>query len=230
MGSKSNIEISLDIAHLSFFGPTMMNVPRRLPMTMMMTQVHRRFYSNSASKVSNRVRMILKEDCANLGSRGMEVQVKAGYARNYLYPQRLAVYATENNVELYKQEQQRASDEEEDKKQVMSQIYSRLAKSKLVFHRKCTKEEETLYGSVTKQDIVSALDTQLGISMGISRILLSTPLKKIGDYRIKIYLGQEDLGPEDVSSPESATETTTERVAEKEGMSSLSLRILASRK
>jgi ribosomal protein L9 len=50
----------------------------------------------------HRVNMVLKQDVAKLGFRGEEVTVKAGYARNYLYPEKLAVYATEANLQKFK--------------------------------------------------------------------------------------------------------------------------------
>ena len=50
--------------------------------------------------------MILRQDVENLGNMGMEVQVKAGYARNFLYPKRKAVYATPANIVQYKTQEE----------------------------------------------------------------------------------------------------------------------------
>ncbi|TMW62845.1 hypothetical protein Poli38472_005463 [Pythium oligandrum] len=140
----------------------------------------------------HRVSMVLKEDVANLGYRGDEVSVKAGFARNFLYPQKLAVYATEANRVKYKVDRESLDEVDAEKERAVKQVVDRLSASTVYFKRyTASKTEQTLHTCVTAQEISDALEKQLGIIVGVARIDLPTPIKTLGAHLIKIRVDDE---------------------------------------
>lgn len=135
------------------------------------------------------MKVILKETIEPLGIIGSEVEVKKGFARNYLIPQGKAVYATPQNRNILAQEKakldlqiakERASAEEMAKRLegVVCKISAKVA------------DEGRLYGSVTVREIEDALLAQK-IELHRRMILLKEPIKEIGSYRvpIRVYKG-----------------------------------------
>uniref|UniRef100_K3X919 50S ribosomal protein L9, chloroplastic n=1 Tax=Globisporangium ultimum (strain ATCC 200006 / CBS 805.95 / DAOM BR144) TaxID=431595 RepID=K3X919_GLOUD len=140
----------------------------------------------------HRVSMVLKQDVANLGFRGEEVSVKAGYARNFLYPEKLAVYATEANLEKYKVNKESVDEADAEKERALKQIISRLSSVEVVFKRHtASKAEQTLHSSVTAQNISDMLEKQHGIIVGVARINLPTPIKTLGSHSVKVRVDDE---------------------------------------
>jgi len=134
-------------------------------------------------------KVLLREDVDDLGARGEIVRVKAGYARNYLLPRKLAVEATAGNVKgiesersalLKKEAKERASAE------AQSQQMSTLD---LEFRRKAG-EQGALYGSVTSMDVAEAL-RERGYEIDRHRIHLREPLKRVGEYTVPVRLHRE---------------------------------------
>src|SRR5512138_2723404 len=100
--------------------------------------------------------VILREHVDNLGHRGDVVKVAAGYARNYLLPRKLALGVTENNKRQIDREKKLAEAGEGEAKVQVESIPQRLAQLDIEIPRR-VGENETLYGSVTSQDIAQAL-------------------------------------------------------------------------
>ncbi|RLN21596.1 hypothetical protein BBJ28_00007639 [Nothophytophthora sp. Chile5] len=93
--------------------------------------------------------MVLKEDVPKLGFRGEEVAVKAGYARNYLYPEKLAVYATDANREKFKVDKSSENETEQEKEREMANVIARLSDVEVDFKRHtATKADSTLHSEV----------------------------------------------------------------------------------
>lgn len=161
---------------------------------------------------ANRVNIILKEDVERLGLSGQEVTVKAGYARNFLYPKRLAVYATEANRSMFKKvEEQQAQDSvTAESGRIRKLITRKFKKSSLVLHRRVAGER-SLYGSVSKKDIADEVQKQFGIVLGTARVMLPTAIKTTGLHRIPVLLA--DMTEEELEKMEAAAsvvETTEE--------------------
>ena len=106
---------------------------------------------NHSPFCSHRVDMVLKEDVPKLGLRGDEVSVKAGYARNFLYPQKRAVYATEENRAKFKVDRSVQGEEGgADKTRALDQIIKRLTSVTVTFKRHTpNKREQRLHTCVT---------------------------------------------------------------------------------
>jgi len=133
--------------------------------------------------------VLLREDIDNLGARGEIVRVKAGYARNYLLPRKLAVEATVNNVRQIEGEKAALAKREAKERSTAELQASQLQKLTLKFERK-VGEAGVLYGSVTSMDIAHALHEQ-GYEIDRRKIVLREPIKRFGNYKIPVRLHRE---------------------------------------
>ena len=135
------------------------------------------------------MKVILKEDVPDLGSVGEIVNVKDGYARNYLIPQSLAVQASTKNIHQL-----------EHQKKLIEAHKSRVKKDAHVMAEDIEKisctipmlvgEQDKLFGSVTSKDIEEAL-AQEGINISRKRIILEEPIKSLGVYTVDVRLHTE---------------------------------------
>ena len=137
-----------------------------------------------------RVRIVLKKQLDNLGHAGAEVWVAPGYARNYLIPKQLAVYATPANVTTWKIVLPDAEERAITQQRELNMLRARIAAITLRFAR-ATNDGMHLYGSVTSADIVEALAASLLKKLGIreKQVRFETEeraLKVCGEHRIEI--------------------------------------------
>ena len=134
------------------------------------------------------MKVILKEDMSNLGVAGDVVDVKAGYARNYLLPQGLAYTASAANVRRI--EAERSQREEVSRREYLEarRRASQLEGKQLVFQARAG-EEGKLFGSVTNADLADRLNEQ-GLDYEIDRrwIHLEEPIKALGDFTVPVRL------------------------------------------
>ena len=133
--------------------------------------------------------VLLREDIDNLGARGETVRVKAGYARNYLLPRKLAVEATANNVRQIQGERAALVKREAKERSTADAQAEQLRSLTLKFERK-VGEAGVLYGSVTSMDIAHALKEQ-GYEIDRRRIALREPIKRFGNYTVPVRLHRE---------------------------------------
>ncbi len=135
------------------------------------------------------MKVILIQDVEKLGNRGKVVEVKEGYARNFLIPKKLALIATSSNIKLYEAEKVRFEKLEKQKIEETKTLTGKIEGLTLSIIRKCG-EEDKLFGSVTSADIQAALEEQ-GVVIDKRDINLEEPLKNLGVYNVpfKIHKG-----------------------------------------
>lgn len=139
------------------------------------------------------VDVILLKKVPSLGERGATVKVKPGYARNYLFPKKLALPATESKLRVFREEERVL-----EKRDQLAMQSARTKASKLT-DTSCTipvqvGEEDKLYGSVTAADISKILNDQ-GFKIDKKQVLLDEPIKQLGVYTIEIKLHREVNAP-----------------------------------
>lgn len=134
-------------------------------------------------------KILLREDVDDLGARGEIVRVKAGYARNYLLPRKLAVEATNSNVKQIEQERAALLKKEATERSAAEGQAEQLRALVLEFKRK-SGEQGALYGSVTSMDIAEALKER-GYEIDRHRLHLREPIKKLGDVAVPLRLHRE---------------------------------------
>jgi large subunit ribosomal protein L9 len=136
--------------------------------------------------------VLLSEDVDNLGQRGQVVRVRAGYGRNYLLPQGLAIKASAGNKKML-DEQRRLLAKREQREHLAAQSESeKLQGVELRFERR-VGEHGILFGSVTAMDIAEALKER-GLPVERRRISLKDHIKEVGDYDVAIKL-HRDVSP-----------------------------------
>lgn len=135
------------------------------------------------------MKVILVEDIPTVGKMGSLVQVKDGYARNFLIPKKLAVPANPQNIKnlehqttLLKQKQNRIKREAE-------KLANKIEKTSCTISRSAG-EEDKLFGSVTSIDIEESLKEE-GITVDRKKILLDEPIKTLGIYKVPIKIHPE---------------------------------------
>jgi len=133
--------------------------------------------------------IILKEDVANLGSRGDVVKVAEGYGRNYLLPRKLGMQATAANKAVIEQMKNSAARRSASEKAIAEEQVTKLEPLTLSFTRK-SGEAGHLFGSVTSADIAAELAAQ-GFEFDRRKIQLPEPIKTLGDARVAIKLHRE---------------------------------------
>ena len=134
-------------------------------------------------------KILLREDVDDLGARGEIVRVRAGYARNYLLPRKLAVEATNSNVKQIEQERARLLKKEATERTAAEGQAEQLRALVLEFKRK-SGEQGALYGSVTSMDIAEALKER-GYEIDRHRLHLREPIKRLGDATVPLRLHRE---------------------------------------
>ena len=156
--------------------------------------------------------VLLREDIDDLGARGEIVRVKAGYARNYLLPRKLAVQATASNVKQIEQERGALLKKEAKEKTTAEEQAGLMKSLRLSFTRK-VGEHGILYGSVTSMDIVEALKER-GYEIDRRRITLREAIKETGEFTVPVRLHREvtveipvEVSPE--GGAKAGTETAT---------------------
>ena len=137
--------------------------------------------------------IILRQAVENLGKTGDVVNVKPGYARNYLLPHGLAYEATPGNLKRIQQERDRLEAAENERRSAASSLAERLEQVSLTFSAR-VGDEGKLFGSVTATDIAQQLEAQ-GFHVEKRQIDLHEPIKALGVYRVPIRL-HADVKPE----------------------------------
>lgn len=160
--------------------------------------------------------VLLREDIDHLGARGEIVKVKAGYARNYLLPRKLAVKATTSNVKQIEQERAALLKREATERGTAEAQAEQLRTLRLTFERRAG-EHGILYGSVTSMDITEALKER-GYEIDRRRVTLREAIKETGEFTVNLRLhrdvnveipvivtGEGSAQAAAVSAPETAT-------------------------
>ena len=132
------------------------------------------------------MKIVLRQDHEKLGTAGNIVNVKPGFARNFLIPKGIALAATPQNVRFYENEKKLINQSKEKEKRRSAEL------AKTLETVSCTitvqvGEEDRLFGSVTSQNIAEALLAQ-GYDIDKRKIMLDEPIKSLGIYSIPVKL------------------------------------------
>jgi len=131
--------------------------------------------------------VILRKNVERIGRAGEVVNVKEGFARNYLFPKKLAVENNEKNKKLLENEQKVIKQKETREKNVSENTARRLENISCTINVKVGAEEK-LFGSVTSADIAESLKAQ-GLEIDKKHIVLDEPIKELGVFVVDVKLG-----------------------------------------
>jgi large subunit ribosomal protein L9 len=132
------------------------------------------------------MKLILRADVENLGNLGDIVNVKAGYARNWLLPQRLAMAASPANLKVFEMERKKLEARMDAQRAEAKGIQASLEALEVRIPVR-VGENDKLYGSVTTTIIGEAL-TALGVEVDRRRILLDAPIRQLGEHPVRVRL------------------------------------------
>jgi large subunit ribosomal protein L9 len=132
------------------------------------------------------MKIILRSDVENLGNLGDLVEVKAGYGRNFLLPQGMAMLATPANLKVFDLEKKKLQARVEARRREAASLAERIGGIQIVIPMR-VGENDKLYGSVTSALIAEALLRQ-GIEIDRRRILLDSPIRSLGGHTVRIRL------------------------------------------
>lgn len=133
------------------------------------------------------MKVILLEDIKAMGKKGQVIEVKEGYARNYLLPKKLAVEANQGNMKELDRQKQIKSQKAEKELQEAKKLAEKINAVTLTLKVK-SGENGKLFGAVTSKDIAEKLAKNNKISLDKRKIDLAENIKSIGNYEIKVKL------------------------------------------
>ena len=132
------------------------------------------------------MKILLREDYEGLGEAGETINVKDGFARNFLIPRGVAYIATEQNQKRYKNDIKQKSWQVERDKHKAEELAKKLESVSCTISVQ-VGEEDKLFGSVTSQNIADSLKEQ-GYEVDKKKIQLEEPIKSLGIYSVVIKL------------------------------------------
>lgn len=135
------------------------------------------------------MKVILLNQIEKLGKKGDVVNVKRGFARNFLIPRTLALYATPQNMKKLGSIQSKAQEEEQRLLNEMKVLDGRIRALTLSFTRK-VDENDHMFGSVSETDITAALHER-GIAVHKSQLNMEKHIKALGETTVEIRLHRE---------------------------------------
>jgi len=135
------------------------------------------------------MKVILLSDLRHQGKRGQVVDVKSGFARNFLLPQGLALIATPGNLKYFEQQRKKIDAKHARERDAAAAIAARLAGLKLSVAKR-VGETQTLYGSVTATEVAEMLQAK-GFEIDRRHIDLEGGIKTLGDHPVRIELHPE---------------------------------------
>lgn len=136
------------------------------------------------------MRLLLTQPVDALGEPGDEVNVRPGYARNYLLPRRIAVPVTEANRRSVAEARKVWAVRKVEEREAAQALAESLGARTLRFERRAKTDSDELYGSVSVQDIAREL-AETGLEIARNRIILGGPIKKTGASSVVIRLHPE---------------------------------------
>ena len=133
------------------------------------------------------MKVVLLKDVKNMGKRDDILNVSDGYARNFLFPQKLAAEATPGTLKEIERKRA-AQDAREAEMRAEAMAKAELLKNKVIVLQVKCGEKGRLYGSVTSAEVAEALEKQHGIKADKRKIELGDPIRETGIREISIWL------------------------------------------
>jgi len=144
-------------------------------------------------KEVNKMKVILLEDIKGVGKKDQVINASDGHARNYLFPKKLAVEATNENLARLKAKQNSIQYKKDVEKEEAIKILNKLKEIKLQLKVKAG-ENGKIFGGVTAKEIAENLKTQYSIEVDKKKINMSETIKNLGIITIDIKLYEGVIG------------------------------------
>ena len=136
------------------------------------------------------MKVILLENIRKIGSIGEVIDVKRGFARNFLIANKKALYASKENIKEVEKIKNELSKKDLEKKKVARDIFDKIKLKEYVI-KKLSTENKELYGSVKPTEISKIIKDKDGIEIAPSMIQLMDDIKSLGEFKVNINLHSE---------------------------------------
>ena len=133
------------------------------------------------------MKVILRQDVPKLGDKGAIKNVSDGFARNYLIPQGLAIYATPGELKTHEVNQAVAERKMARQERELKALSDKIDGKTLTFDVR-VGEGGRLYGSVTASDIAERLAKVVGAEIDRRKVVLEDPIRAVGEYDVTVHL------------------------------------------
>ena len=133
------------------------------------------------------MKVILLENLIKIGSIGDIIDVKRGFARNYLISSKKALYASKENIAEVEKIKKELNKKDQEKKKDAKNIYEKINKKEYLF-KKLSTENNELYGSVKPTEISKLIFKLDNIEIKPSMIQLVKEIKSLGSFKVKVNL------------------------------------------
>ncbi|MGI6120313.1 MAG: 50S ribosomal protein L9 [Desulfosporosinus sp.] len=133
------------------------------------------------------MKVILQADVRGTGKQGQVLEVADGYARNYLFPKKLAIEATAGNIRDITHKKALEESRKEKEKEDAVELAGKINNLQVEVQMK-TGEGGRLFGSVTSKEIADALKKQQGLEVDKRKIELNEPIKSLGNHKVNIKI------------------------------------------
>ncbi len=133
------------------------------------------------------MKVILLEDVKSVGKKGELVNASDGYAKNFLFPKKLAVEATKSNLNEFELKQKAEAKRKQQELEQAQQMAKEL-ENKVVTVKVKTGENGKLFGSVTNKEVAEEIVKQTGLSIDKKKVSIGDPIKMVGERTAVIKL------------------------------------------
>ena len=124
--------------------------------------------------------IILLEKVNKLGDIGQTVKVKPGYARNFLFPNKMAIRATEENKQVFEKKKDQLQKANLEKKKIAEVLITKVPNSVVIYRE--ASEQGALFGSVTARDIVNEINSNSELNLKAKDFTIKQIIKNIGEF------------------------------------------------
>ena len=133
--------------------------------------------------------VILLEKMKKLGDIGQTVRVKPGYARNYLFPNKMAIRATKENIEFFNKQKEQLNKANSEKIKIAKEMLLKVSNDVKIYRE--ASEQGALFGSVTARDVINELNTVNDLSLKAKDLIIKHVIKNVGEFTGTLILHPE---------------------------------------
>ena len=133
--------------------------------------------------------VILLEKMKKLGDIGQTVSVKPGYARNYLFPNKMAIRATKENIEFFDKQKEELNKANTEKIKIAKEMLLKVSNEVKIYRE--ASEQGALFGSVTARDVINELNVVDDLSLKTKDLIIKQVVKNVGEYTGTLILHPE---------------------------------------
>ena len=133
--------------------------------------------------------VILLEKMKKLGDIGQTVRVKPGYARNYLFPNKMAIRATKENIEFFDKQKEQLNKANSEKIKIAKEMLLKVSNDVKIYRE--ASEQGALFGSVTSRDVVNEINNNSDLNLKAKDFTIKQIIKNIGDFSGTLSLHPE---------------------------------------